>query len=125
MSASVCALSEALREGVAPALSTLTALAHHLGAIGGTLDQLRSEMRHLDALQVAGRVESARLTNAGEFRVLFEDIRQQIGTARKQLNGLDVLDSIRNATLDAIADASIMRSLERLDAWAARAAQAA
>ena len=82
-------------------------------------------MRHLDALQVAGRVESARLTDAGEFRVLFEDIRAQIGTARDQLKGLNVLDGIRNATLDAIADASITRSLERLESWASRAAQAA
>ncbi|MGE3855863.1 MAG: PAS domain-containing protein [Dehalococcoidia bacterium] len=122
LSASVRALSEALRDGVGPALGTLTALAAHLGDIGGTLEQLQSEMRHLDALQVAGRVESARLANAGEFRVLFEDIRAQIGTAREQLEGLAALESIRNATLDAIADASIMRSLERLDAWAARAA---
>jgi len=122
LSAGVRALSEALRDGVGPALSTLTALAEHLGNIGGTLEQLQSEMRHLDALQVAGRVESARLANAGEFRVLFEDIRAQIGTAREQLEGLSALESIRNATLDAIADASIMRSLERLDAWAARAA---
>jgi len=122
LSDGVRALSEALRDGVGPALATLTALAEHLGNIGGTLEQLQSEMRHLDALQVAGRVESARLANAGEFRVLFEDIRAQIGTARDQLEGLSALESIRNATLDAIADASIMRSLERLDAWASRAA---
>lgn len=122
LSTGVHALAEALREGVGPALATLTALAEHLGNIGGTLEQLQSEMRHLDALQVAGRVESARLVNAGEFRVLFEDIRNQIGTAREQLDGLSALESIRNATLDAIADASITRSLERLDAWAARAA---
>ncbi len=124
-SVSVRSLVEALREGVGPALATLTALAQHLSAISGTLDQLQSEMRHLDALQVAGRVESARLVDAGEFRVLFEDIRQQIGAAREELNGLHMLDTIRGATLDAIADASIMQSLERLDLWAARAARAA
>ena len=68
---------------------------------------------------------SARLTDAGEFRVLFEDIRAQIGTAREQLKGLNVLDGIRNATLDAIADASITRSLERLDTWASSVSRAA
>lgn len=118
LTANIDALSEGLRNGVGPSLASLGALARHLDGIIATLELLRSELRQLDALQVAGRVESARLAEAGAFRVLFEEIRAQITSAREEMEGLHVVEAIRDATLDATADVGITHALDRLDAWA-------
>lgn len=120
-SANVHALAEALRTAIDPVLTTLTDLDTRLDRVAGSVDSLRREFQQLDALQVAGRVESARLDTATEFRLLFEEIRNQVGEARQLLRGLAILDAIRAGRVERNARNDVVRDLDYIDKWAAAA----
>ena len=60
------------------------------------------------------------MDDASEFRVLFEEIRGQIESARDQIGGLQVVEAIRTATREAAADGGVSDALGRLDAWTER-----
>jgi hypothetical protein len=114
----VAALAARLRSDIAPMLEVLDGLEARFGRMVGAAEQLEWELRQLGALQVAGRVESAHLDTAQDFRVIFEEIRGRIAVAATELASLrvgrDVLDQIR----DGRASTATARSLDRIGRWA-------
>jgi len=114
----VAALAARLRSDIAPMLEVLDGLEARFGRMVGAGEQLEWELRQLGALQVAGRVESAHLDTAQDFRVIFEEIRGRIAVAATELASLrvgrDVLDQIR----DGRASTATARSLDRIGRWA-------
>lgn len=96
LAANVGALGGALRERVAPLIESLGELDGRVIRVSNSVEALSRELGRLDALQVAGRVETARVAEAGDFRVLFEDVRQQIAVGRSNLHRFDVLSGWRN-----------------------------
>ncbi len=120
-SANVRALAEALRTGIGPVVATLSDLDTHLDRVASCVESLTREFQQLDALQVAGRVESARLEAATEFRLLFEEIRSQVTEARQLLRTLSILDTVRAGRVAQGARDDVVRDLEYINAWAAAA----
>jgi aerotaxis receptor len=125
LAANVAALGACLREGAGPLLVALDEVDGRLRRVAGTVAELGEELRQLDALQVAGRIETARLVDAGDFRVLFDEIRQQVAGGRDTLRGFDGLRLLRSRAGGNGTAAVVERSLAQVERWVAAAAAAA
>lgn len=121
LSANIAALGGCLRSGVVPLLETLEDLDARLLGVSASVASLGTELHALDALQISGRVETARLTEAGEFRLLFEEVRRQVAAGRDNLRAFDVLKSLRENRQHEDGD-SMQRNLEHIQRWVTAAA---
>jgi hypothetical protein len=110
---------------VAPLLAALADLYTRLGRVTAHVGTLGSELKRLEALQVAGRVETARLANAADFRVLFEEVRAQIAAGKEDLRGFAILKAVLRQAPPTHAGDAVGRSLIRIQEWAATVAVAA
>lgn len=118
LAANVSALGLCLRQVLAPLGARLSALQGYLDHVGRGVDLLHEEMGRLEMLQVAGRVETARLREAGEFSSLFQEIRSQVETAKRELAELRVVKTLRRSRDNDGAADVIERELRRIEAWA-------
>ncbi len=120
----VNALGSALSDAVGPLLKTLSDLDDRVARVGDSVNALDLELNRLHSLQVAGRVEAARLGNASDFSVLFDEVRAQISAGRDALGGFDVLESWRRDYSGGDATTSMRLYLKRIEHWVARASAA-
>lgn len=118
LAANVRALATCLESVLSPLGPRLSALHEHLDHVGRGIDLLHEEMGRLEMLQVAGRVETARLQEAGEFTALFQEIRAQVETAKAELAELRVVQTLRKSRDGDAAAGVIARELARILAWA-------
>lgn len=107
------------------ALDDLRQRTHELVPIS---DRLGQQMLVLQVAQIAGVVESTRLSNAGDFTAVFADVRQLIGHASGHLTGLSdalsqleafIADAPQVASAIAAAATEIEHELEAASATAA------
>ncbi len=102
-------LASGLDAGVRRLAASLEELGRYLKGITHHAGRLRSELNLLSRLEVNGRIEAARLTDAGSVLDLFETIGRQVTTAHEQLADFKT-DSARAAEEDALNE----RMLDRL-----------
>ncbi|MCC6237678.1 MAG: PAS domain-containing protein [Dehalococcoidia bacterium] len=122
--ANVGALGHALRSRVAPLIRTLEDLDRRLSTIAEAATALSGELGRLDALQIAGRVETARIPSAADFRVLFDEIKAQIATGRDNLRQFGSVASSRKTEPAGESAAARDLSLARIEEWVADATTA-
>lgn len=118
LATNVSALAACLHEGLAPLGLRLATLQGHLDHVGRGVDLLHEEMGRLEMLQVAGRVETARLREAGQFSALFQEIRAQVEAAKSELADLRIVKTLRRSRENDGAADVITRELSRIEAWA-------
>ena len=117
LATNISALAACLHEGLAPLGPRLATLQGHLDHVSRGVDLLHEEMGRLEMLQVAGRVETARLREAGEFSALFQEIRAQVEAAKGELADLRIVKSLRRSRESDGATDVIVRELGRIEAW--------
>jgi PAS domain S-box-containing protein len=112
-------LVQVLGRAVGPLGVSLAELETRLTRLALGVRDLRGEVRQLDALRVAGSIETQRLRQAGAFGVVFEEVRAQVASATDELGALQVVEEALLDTGSRSAVGQLRSSLDRVQSWAA------
>jgi len=96
---SIAALTHCVMAQADSLFSAYRAIAASLRKVRQEALQLEDQLRTLNMVRLTGRVEVSRLTDPGEFEVLFDTIEKELGAANTQLLELGTaMESIGEAT---------------------------
>ncbi len=102
--ASLRLLAECLDAGATHAMTALRDLASRLNQLSDRLSGMQDALRSLEMVQVAARIESARIGRASLFGSLFADVAERVSTARSDVTTF--VDAIHDTRADVLASAA-------------------
>lgn len=107
-------LSGCLDHSLGVLFEALGGLDRHLGGVAAGVGRIRGDLNVMRALEINGRIEAARATDAAEIVQLFHEIRDQITAARTELADFAAAADLGRATASAGASSSVRTDLQRI-----------
>ncbi len=93
----VALLANCLDDSLRILRDALDGIEKHLDGVEAGVEQLTQDLKLMSALQTNGRIEAARIADAGAVLLLFREINEQVEAARSELNEFAAIASLGSA----------------------------
>ncbi len=113
-------LAGSLDDEIERLLDTVSQIDERLRGVSARAGDLERELSRLRALEVNGRVESARTADSASVQQLFVSIGEQVAAAQAELSGFDAVQAVTSQR-DAVAETRVRGDVGALQAHVAAA----